>query len=51
VVGDRRALVRTIALPPGNLERVLRRLADLKREARRGPHIGRPDEGVSMLVV
>jgi pterin-4a-carbinolamine dehydratase len=49
--GDRRALVRTIALPPGNLERVLRRLADLKREGGRGPHIGRPDEGVAMLVV
>jgi pterin-4a-carbinolamine dehydratase len=49
--GDRRGLVRTIVLPPGNLERVLRRLADLKREAGRGPHIGRPDEGVAMLVV
>jgi pterin-4a-carbinolamine dehydratase len=49
--GDRRALVRTIALPPGNLERVLRRLADLKHEAGRGPRIRRPDEGVAKFVV
>ena len=49
--GGRRALVRTIALPPGNLERVLRRLADLRREAGRGPRIGRPDEGVAKLIV
>jgi pterin-4a-carbinolamine dehydratase/uncharacterized protein (DUF2267 family) len=49
--GDRRALVRTIALPPGNLERVLGRLADLKREGGRGPHIGRPDDDVATLVV
>jgi pterin-4a-carbinolamine dehydratase len=49
--GDRSALVRTITLPPGDLERLLRQLADLKREAGRGPHIGRPDEGVAMLVL
>lgn len=42
-------LVRTIAPPPGNLERVLRRLADLKREGGRGPRIGRPGEGVATL--
>lgn len=49
--GDRNALVRTITLLPDDLERVLRRLADLKREAGRGPHIGRPEEGTAMLVV
>jgi len=49
--GDRRALVRTIVLPAANLERVLRRLSELKRETGRGPRIGRPGEGVARLVV
>jgi hypothetical protein len=45
VVGGRRALVRTIALPAQSLERVLRRLAVLKRELGRGPHIARDGDG------
>ena len=49
--GSRRSLVRTIALPPENLERVLRRLAGLKRELGRGPHIARDDEGTATLVL
>jgi pterin-4a-carbinolamine dehydratase len=49
--GDRRALVRTIALPAGNLERVLGRLADLKRELGRGPRIARDGDGSATLTV
>ncbi|MEN3308722.1 MAG: hypothetical protein V7603_4924 [Micromonosporaceae bacterium] len=49
--GDRRALVRTIALPAENLERVLGRLADLKRELGRGPRIARDGAGSATLTV
>ncbi|WP_203903044.1 DUF2267 domain-containing protein [Virgisporangium aliadipatigenens] len=49
--GDRSAIVRTIALAPDDLERVLRRLAELKRETGRGPHIARPEEGTATLAV
>jgi pterin-4a-carbinolamine dehydratase/uncharacterized protein (DUF2267 family) len=49
--GDQRALVRSISLPPGNLERVLQRLADLKRELGRGPKISRDGEDSATLTV
>ncbi len=49
--GDRRALARTISLPPENLERVLRRLAVLKRDLGRGPKISRDGDGSATLTV
>jgi pterin-4a-carbinolamine dehydratase/uncharacterized protein (DUF2267 family) len=49
--GDRRALTRTISLPPDNLELVLRRLADLKRQLGRGPDISRDGDGSATLTV
>jgi pterin-4a-carbinolamine dehydratase/uncharacterized protein (DUF2267 family) len=49
--GDRRALVRTIALPPDNLERVLERLAGLRDELGRGPKIARDGDGSATLTV
>jgi uncharacterized protein (DUF2267 family) len=49
--GDRRALARTITLPPANLDRVLGRLDGLRRELGRGAHIARPDPQNATLVV
>jgi pterin-4a-carbinolamine dehydratase len=49
--GDRRALTRTLTLPPGNLERVLGRLADLKRQLGRGPDISRDGDGSATITV
>jgi pterin-4a-carbinolamine dehydratase len=49
--GDRRALVREIVLPPENLDRVLHRLAQLRQEVGRAPHIGRRGPDVATLVV
>jgi pterin-4a-carbinolamine dehydratase len=49
--GDHRALTRTVVLPPENLERVLGRLAALKRELGRGPDIVRDAEDSATLVV
>lgn len=46
-----RGLVREITLPPGNLERVLRRLAALRDEVGRAPHIGRPTPDTARLTV
>ncbi|MGC5019995.1 DUF2267 domain-containing protein [Micromonospora sp. DT47] len=48
---DRRSLVRTIELPPGNLDRVLDRLDQLREETGRGPQIGRPDPDNAVLMV
>ncbi|MFJ6198895.1 DUF2267 domain-containing protein [Micromonospora sp. NPDC092111] len=48
---DRRSLVRTIELPPGNLDRVLDRLDQLRVETGRGPQIGRPDPDNAVLTV
>lgn len=39
--GDRRALVRTLVLPPDNLDRVIARLDRLRAETGRAPHIER----------
>ncbi|MFB9236494.1 DUF2267 domain-containing protein [Plantactinospora siamensis] len=44
-------LVRTIELPPENLDRVLQRLAGLKPASGRGPSIGRPGPGSAVLTV
>jgi pterin-4a-carbinolamine dehydratase len=49
--GDRRALTRTITLPPENLELVLGQLADLKRRLGRGPDIGRDGDGSATLTL
>jgi pterin-4a-carbinolamine dehydratase len=49
--GNRRALMRTIELPPENLDRVLSRLDRLRGELGRGPHIGREDGSTATLVV
>lgn len=49
--GDRRALSRTIWLPPDNLDRVLRRVADLKPDLGRGPKISRGRDGSATLTV
>ena len=49
--GDRRALLRTIELPPHDLDRVLERLDALKRSTGRAPHIGRRDNRTATLVV
>lgn len=49
--GDRQALLRTIVLPRGNLERVLQRLDLLEQEMGRGPHIGRQDDMTAVIVV
>ncbi|MFG2109575.1 DUF2267 domain-containing protein [Micromonospora chersina] len=48
---DRQSLVRTIELPAGNLDRVLDRLDQLRRETGRGPQIGRPDQDSAVLTV
>ncbi|MEH0936124.1 DUF2267 domain-containing protein [Micromonospora psammae] len=48
---DRRSLVRTIELPPSNLNRVLDRLDLLREEVGRGPQIGRPDPDSAVLTV
>ncbi|ASW57664.1 DUF2267 domain-containing protein [Plantactinospora sp. KBS50] len=45
------ALVRSIELPPDNLDRVLQRLARIKPETGRGPSIGRPAAGSAVLTV
>lgn len=44
-------LVREIALPAANLERVLRRVAALRNETGRAPHIGRLTPETARLVV
>ncbi|MFC4109290.1 DUF2267 domain-containing protein [Micromonospora zhanjiangensis] len=49
--GDRRALSRTIELPPDSLDRVLDRLARLKADTGRGPSIGRPARNLAVLTV
>ncbi|MEV6844439.1 DUF2267 domain-containing protein [Actinoplanes sp. NPDC051411] len=49
--GDRRALERTVVLPPDELDRVLARLDRIKQEAGRGPHISRPDPQTAVLTV
>jgi pterin-4a-carbinolamine dehydratase len=49
--GNQRALMRTIELPPGNLDRVLSRLDRLRTEFGRGPHIGRENDTTATLVV
>jgi pterin-4a-carbinolamine dehydratase len=49
--GDRHALLRTIELPPGNLDRVLQRVARLRQEVGRAPHIGRQTPRTANLVV
>ncbi|TDC77848.1 DUF2267 domain-containing protein [Micromonospora sp. KC606] len=48
---DRRSLVRTIELPPSNLDRVLDRLDLLRADTGRGPQIGRPDPDNAVLTV
>ncbi|TDB71483.1 DUF2267 domain-containing protein [Micromonospora sp. KC723] len=48
---DRRSLVRTIELPPSNLDRVLDRLDQLRADTGRGPQIGRPDPDSAVLTV
>jgi hypothetical protein len=48
---DRRSLVRTIELPPDNLDRVLDRLDLLRAQTGRGPQIGRPDPDNAVLTV
>ncbi|MEU5791423.1 DUF2267 domain-containing protein [Micromonospora purpureochromogenes] len=48
---DRQSLVRTIELPPGNLDRVLDRLDQLRVDTGRGPQIGRPDPDNAVLTV
>lgn len=49
--GDGKALTRTISLPPDNLELVLRRLADIKRQLGRGPQITRDGDGSATITV
>jgi pterin-4a-carbinolamine dehydratase len=49
--GDHRALIREIVLPPENLDRVLQRLAQLRQEVGRAPHIGRQGPDTATLVV
>jgi pterin-4a-carbinolamine dehydratase/uncharacterized protein (DUF2267 family) len=49
--GDRRALIREIVLPPENLDRVLQRLARLRQDVGRAPHIGRRGSDTATLVV
>jgi pterin-4a-carbinolamine dehydratase len=49
--GDHHALMRTIVLPPENLDRVLQRLALLRDEVGRAPHIGRLGPDTARLVV
>ncbi|PWR08427.1 hypothetical protein DKT69_32930 [Micromonospora sicca] len=48
---DRQSLVRTIELPPDNLDRVLDRLDQLRTEVGRAPQIGRPDPDSAVLTV
>jgi len=49
--GSRRALVRALALPEGNLDRVIQRLGLLREETGRAPHIARPGRGTAVIVV
>jgi hypothetical protein len=49
--GDRQELSRSVVLPPDCLDRVLERLDRLRREAGRGPHIGRRGPDSAVLVV
>jgi pterin-4a-carbinolamine dehydratase len=49
--GDRRVILRSIELPPGNLDRVLERLAHLRQEVGRAPHIGRQSPSVANLAL
>jgi pterin-4a-carbinolamine dehydratase len=49
--GDTEALVRTLELPPDQLDRVLPRLDRLKQEIGRAPRISRPDPSTAQLVV
>jgi pterin-4a-carbinolamine dehydratase len=48
---DRQSLVRSIELPPENLDRVLDQLDQLRPELGRGPSIGRPDPTTAVLTV
>ncbi|MDG4797316.1 DUF2267 domain-containing protein [Micromonospora sp. WMMD1082] len=49
--GDGSALSRTVELPPGNLDRVLDRLDQLRDQNGRGPRIGRADPSTAVLTV
>jgi pterin-4a-carbinolamine dehydratase len=49
--GDQRALTRLLVLPPDNLERVLARVARLRIEVGRSPHVGRRGHNQAVLVV
>ncbi|MCZ7422401.1 DUF2267 domain-containing protein [Verrucosispora sp. WMMA2121] len=49
--GDGTALSRTLELPPGNLDRVLDRLDQLRQQTGRGPRIGRADPTTAVLTV
>lgn len=49
--GDANHLSRTLVLPPGDLDRVLRRLERLGGETGRKPHIGRQADGAAVVVV
>ncbi|WP_433528705.1 4a-hydroxytetrahydrobiopterin dehydratase [Micromonospora sp. CA-263727] len=49
--GDRASLSRTVELPPGNLDRVLDRLDQIRGQTGRGPRIGRADPTTAVLTV
>lgn len=49
--GDRSRLVRTIQLPPENLDRVLGRLARLRPDTGRGPSVGRESPDTAVITV
>ncbi|MFG2085305.1 MULTISPECIES: 4a-hydroxytetrahydrobiopterin dehydratase [unclassified Spirillospora] len=48
--GDTGELRRTLVLPPGNLDRVLRRIDLLREEMGRGPEVRRGADGVQLAV-
>ncbi|PZG17340.1 hypothetical protein C1I95_15785 [Micromonospora craterilacus] len=49
--GDRTSLSRTLELPPGNLDRVLDRLDQIRGQTGRGPRIGRAGPTTAVLTV
>ncbi|MFY1636668.1 DUF2267 domain-containing protein [Solwaraspora sp. WMMB335] len=49
--GDRNALSRILVLPADQLDRVLLRVDQLKRESGRGPRISRPDPQTAHIVI
>lgn len=49
--GDRHGLSRTVELPADNLDRVLDRLDQLRRQTGRGPRIGQPDGTTAVVTV